>query len=50
MGSDDDYLIDLGAASRAVIVSGDRLLLDLGGSLPVSSPAAFLAIVEGGDR
>jgi putative PIN family toxin of toxin-antitoxin system len=42
----DDYLIALAAASQAVIVSGDRHLLDLGHELPVYSPAAFLAVIE----
>ncbi|HUP69036.1 MAG TPA: hypothetical protein VM142_04385 [Acidimicrobiales bacterium] len=42
----DDYLIALASASQAVIVSGDRHLLDLGDDLPVYSPAAFLAIIE----
>ena len=42
----DDYLITLASASQAVIVSGDRHLLDLGDDLPVYSPAAFLAILE----
>lgn len=36
-----DYVIALAAASQAVIVSGDRHLLDLGDDLPVYSPAAF---------
>ena len=44
----DDYLIALAAASRAVIVSGDRHLLDLGDDLPVYSPAAFLALIQDG--
>lgn len=46
----DDYLIALAAASQAIIVSGDRHLLDLGDDLPVYSPAAFLAVIERGDR
>jgi len=45
----DDYLVALAAASQAVIVSGDRHLLDLGDDLPVYSPAAFLAVIERGD-
>lgn len=43
----DDYLIALAAASRAVIVSGDRHLLDLHDDLPVYSPTAFLAAIQG---
>lgn len=46
----DDYLIALAASSKAVIVSGDRHLLDLGDGLPVYPPTAFLALIEGGDR
>lgn len=46
----DDYLIALAASSQAVIVSGDRHLLDLGDGLPVYAPAAFLSIIECGDR
>ena len=45
-----DYLIALAAASRAVIVSGDRHLVDLGDDLPVYAPAAFLAVIAGGPR
>ena len=46
----DDYLIALAAASQAIIVSGDRHLLDLDDDVPVYSPAAFLAVIEPGDR
>jgi hypothetical protein len=38
----DDYLVNLAEASRAILVSGDRHLLDLGETLPIESPAAFL--------
>lgn len=38
----DDYLVALGRVSRAVIVSGDKHLLDLGKQLPVFTPATFL--------
>jgi hypothetical protein len=38
----DDYLIALAAARQAILVSGDRDLLDLGDEIPVFSPAAFL--------
>jgi len=39
----DDYLIALAASERAVLVSGDRHLLELEGQIPVFTPAAFLA-------
>jgi uncharacterized protein len=39
---DDDYLPALAEAERAILVSGDRHLLDLAGRLPVDSPRAFL--------
>lgn len=42
----DDYLIALAAAAQAVIVSGDRHLLDLDEDVPVYSPAGFLAMLE----
>lgn len=42
----DDYLISLAAAAQAVIVSGDRHLVDLDEDIPVYSPVAFLAILE----
>lgn len=42
---DDDYLVALAEAVRAVIVSGDHHLLDLGDELPVYSPAAFRAML-----
>ena len=43
---DDDYLIVLAAAGHALLVSGDRHLTALAGSLPVKTPAEFLAILE----
>ena len=43
----DDYLIALAATTQAVIVSGDRHLLGLGEEMPVFTPAAFLALLEG---
>ena len=43
---DDDYLIALAAASRAVLVSGDRPLLGIGGDSPVYSAIAFLCLIE----
>jgi len=45
---DDDYLVALAEAAQAVLVSGDRHLLDLGGKLPYS-PAAFLALLAAQD-
>ncbi|MPZ89355.1 MAG: putative toxin-antitoxin system toxin component, PIN family [Nitriliruptorales bacterium] len=42
-----DYLIALAAAAHAAIVSGDGHLLGLAEHLPVYSPAAFLALLEG---
>lgn len=38
----DDYLIALAAAQRAILVSGDRDLLDLSDEIPAFSSAAFL--------
>jgi len=39
---DDDHLISLAAAHVAVLVSGNRHLLDLAGAIPVLSPRQFL--------
>lgn len=39
---DDNYLIALAMAERAALVSGDRHLTDLRGTIPVFSPAEFL--------
>lgn len=39
----DDYLITLAHDQKAVLVSGDRHLLDLAGKIPVFSPSEFLA-------
>jgi uncharacterized protein len=47
---DDDYLIALAAAAQAIIVSGDRHLLDLEDAIPVYSSAGSLAVIEPGDR
>lgn len=38
----DDYLIALAASRRAILVSGDKHLLDLAGRIPVLDPAVFL--------
>lgn len=42
----DDYVIALAAASQAVVVSGDRHLLDLGDDLPVYAPRGFLELLQ----
>ena len=39
----DDYLLALAETERALLVSGDRHLLDLSGTLPVQSPRDFLS-------
>jgi len=46
----DDYLVALAEAARAVIVSGDRHLLDMAGRLPVYAPADFLRLVSTPER
>lgn len=38
----DDYLIALAQEQRAALVSGDRHLLELAGTIPVFSPGEFL--------
>jgi putative PIN family toxin of toxin-antitoxin system len=43
---DDDYLLSLAADARAALVSGDKHLLSLDTTLPIHTPAAFLAIIE----
>ena len=47
---DDDYLLALAQAHNAVVVSGDRHLLDLAGELPIYAPAAFHALLAELDR
>jgi putative PIN family toxin of toxin-antitoxin system len=42
---DDDYLISLAEAARAVIVSGDAHLQSVADQIPVFTPAAFLALL-----
>lgn len=42
----DDYLLALAEARRALLVSGDDDLLELEGTAPVCSPAAFLALLD----
>ncbi len=39
---DDDYLVALAEHTRAMLVTGDKHLLGLGGQLPVTSPRAFI--------
>ena len=41
----DDYLIALAAHEHAVLVSGDRHLLELAGELPIYAPADFLSLL-----
>jgi putative PIN family toxin of toxin-antitoxin system len=41
----DDYLLALAMAERAVLVSGDRHLTVLADRLPVRTPAEFLALL-----
>ena len=43
----DDYLLALATAERAVLVSGDRQLTILAERLPVRNPAEFLALLDG---
>lgn len=42
----DDYLIALAADQRALLISGDRHLLELVDRLPIQSPATFLASLD----
>jgi putative PIN family toxin of toxin-antitoxin system len=44
----DDYLLTLAAASDALLVSGDKHLLDLTDDFPILRPAHFLTVVESG--
>lgn len=43
---DDDYLIGLAQSQNAVLVSGDRHLLELGGGAPILAPADLLAVIS----
>ncbi len=45
----DDYLIALAAATAALLVSGDRHLLDLAGRIPVYSPSELLGLLVSPD-
>jgi len=42
----DDYPMALAAAERAILVSGDRHVLEVAGGLPIYSPASFLLLLE----
>lgn len=44
---DDDYLLALAMAERAVLVSGDAHLTVLADRLPIQTPADFLGSLEG---
>jgi putative PIN family toxin of toxin-antitoxin system len=45
---DDDYLIALAQSQKAMLVSGDKHLLDLsGGGAPILAPAGLRAIDQG---
>jgi putative PIN family toxin of toxin-antitoxin system len=43
---DDDYLIALAADQDAVLVTGDRHLLEVSDPLPIRNPASFLAMLR----
>jgi putative PIN family toxin of toxin-antitoxin system len=40
---EDDYLLDLAFAQKAVLVTGDSHLLEIGRGAPICAPADFLA-------
>jgi predicted nucleic acid-binding protein len=42
----DDYLIALAADNDALLVSGDKHLLDLAKELPILPPARFLGLID----
>jgi putative PIN family toxin of toxin-antitoxin system len=42
----DDYLIALAAGNDALLVSGDKHLLDLATELPIFPPARFLELID----
>ena len=46
----DDFLLALAESERALLVSGDRHLLELAGDLPVRSARDFLEALEAGAR
>lgn len=43
---DDEYLLALSTAERALLVSGDKDLLALAEDFPVFAPASFLRLLE----
>ena len=43
---DDDYLLALAQAERAVLISGDQHLLALASELPIFTPRAFLEALD----
>jgi predicted nucleic acid-binding protein len=43
---DDDYLLALAEAERAILVSGDQHLLALASELPILTPRAFLKALD----
>lgn len=45
--SADDYLLNLAATQRAIVVSGDAHVLALAADLPIRTPAEFRALLEG---
>jgi len=44
--ADDDYLLALAEAERAVLVSGDRHLLGLGDEFPILTPRVFFETLK----
>lgn len=42
----DDYVVSLAETQRAVLVSGNKHLLDLADSFPIESPREFLARLD----
>jgi putative PIN family toxin of toxin-antitoxin system len=42
----DDYLIALAASRLAILVSGDKHLLELADEIPIFTPAAFLDLLS----
>lgn len=42
----DDYLLALAAKESAVLVTGDKDLLDLNGALPIYTPKQFLDLLQ----
>ena len=45
--ADDDYLLALAESTNAVVVTGDRHLLELAGRFPVETVAQFVERLEG---